>query len=298
MAALRAGFFSCLLAFLILLTNGALGNDRIIIAGSTTVKPVVDQGVAIFRKLHPQVDAIVGAGGSGQGIRLVGTNTANIGMISRPLEAQEKERFPDLITYTIGLDGVAIVANQANAVRKLSTQQIQDIYTGKITNWKELGGSDREIVLITLNHNHGTSEVFANYFGLEAKESGVGISLKATFRKKNETDYSSSTANVIEDHRQVLAQIITTPNAIGYVSIGQAMQVVQSGAHVRLLQLDDVEPTVANVQSGAYPFSRPLMLVTKGEAQGPIRDLIDFFSGPEGQAIVSKLDYIPVARNQ
>lgn len=298
MAPLRIRFVACVIAFLILLTNGALGNDRIIFAGSTTVKPVVDQGLAIFRKLHPQLDAVVGAGGSGQGIRLVGTRAAGIGMVSRPLEAQEREQFPDLVTYTIGLDGVTIVANQANPVRKLSTQQIQDIYTGKITNWKELGGSNREIIRITLNHNHGTSEVFANYFGLEAKESGVGINLKATFRKKGETDYSSSSAIVIEDHRQVLAQIMTSPNAIGYVSIGQAMQVVQSGAHVRLLQLDDVEPTVANVQSGAYRFSRPLMLVTKGEAQGAIRDLIDFFSGPEGQAIVSKLDYIPVARKQ
>jgi phosphate transport system substrate-binding protein len=298
MKLLRIRFFACVLAFLIPLTNAAFGNDQIIFAGSTTVKPVVEQGLAVFKKLHPQVDAVVGAGGSGQGIRLVGTRTAGIGMVSRPLEVQEREQFPDLVTYTIGLDGVTIVANQANPVRKLSKQQIQDIYTGKITNWKEVGGSNGEIVRITLNHNHGTSEVFANYFGLEAKENGVGINLKATFRKKGETEYSSSTAVVIEDHRQVLAQIITTPNAIGYVSIGQAMQVVQSGAHVRLLQLDDVEPTVANVQSGAYRFSRPLMLVTKGEAQGPIRDLIDFFCGPEGQAIVSKLDYIPVASKQ
>jgi|HubBroStandDraft_1064217.scaffolds.fasta_scaffold02604_8 phosphate transport system substrate-binding protein len=298
MTPIRVRFFALLLAVLILVTSGALGNDRIIFAGSTTVKPVVEQGVAMFRKLHPQVDAVVGAGGSGQGILLVGTNAVNIGMISRPLEAHEREQFPDLVTYTIGVDGVAIVANQANPVRKLSTQQIQNIYTGKITNWKEVGGSNGEIVRITLNHNHGTSEVFANYFGLETKENGVGINLKATFRKKGETQYSSSTAAVIEDHRQVLAQIITTPNAIGYVSIGQAMQVVQSGAHIRLLQLDDVEPTVANVQSGAYQFSRPLMLVTKGEAQGHIRDLIDFFCGPEGQAIVSKLDYIPVVSKQ
>jgi phosphate transport system substrate-binding protein len=298
MAPLRIRFFACLLSFLILLTNGAFGNDRIIFAGSTTVKPVVEQGLPIFRKLHPELDAVVGVGGSGQGIRLVSTGTVGIGMVSRPLEAQEREEFPDLVTYTIGLDGVTIVANQANPVRKLSTQQIQDIYTGKITNWKEVGGRNGEIVRITLNHNHGTSEVFANYFGLEAKENGVGINLKATFRKKGETEYSSSTAAVIEDHRQVLAQIITTPNAIGYVSIGQAMQVVQSGAHIRLLQLDDVEPTVANVRSGVYRFSRPLMLVTKGEAQGHIRDLIDFFCGPEGQAIVSRLDYIPVSSKQ
>lgn len=298
MAPLRTRFFACLLAFLILLANGAFGNDQIIFAGSTTVKPVVDQGLAIFRKRHPHVNAVVGAGGSGQGIRLVGTRAAGIGMVSRPLEPQEREQFPDLVTYIIGLDGVGIVANEANQVRKLSTEQIQDIYTGKITNWKEVGGSNAEIVRLTLNHNHGTSEVFANYFGLEAKESGEGLNLNATFRKKGETKYSFSTAAVIEDHRQVLSQIITTPGAIGYVSIGQAMQVVQRGARVRLLRLDEVEPTVANVQSGAYRFSRQLMLVTKGEAQGSMRELIDFFCGPEGQAIVSKLDYIPVAGKQ
>jgi phosphate transport system substrate-binding protein len=298
MAAMRIRSFAYLLVFLIFVTHGAFGGDRILIAGSTTVKPVMDLGVKLFRNIHPDVDAVVGAGGSGQGIRLVGTRAVSIGMVSRPLEAQEREQFPDLVTYTIGLDGVAIVANQANSVRKLSTQQIQDIYTGKITNWKELGGSNREIVLFTLNHNHGTSEVFTNYFGLEAKESRVGVNLKATFRRKGEAQYSSSTANVIEDHRQVLAQIITTPTSIGYVSIGQAMQVAERGAHVRLLQLDNVDPTIANVQSGAYRFSRQLMLVTKGEAQGPIRDLIDFFSGPEGRAIVTQLDYIPVASKQ
>ena len=298
MAAMRIRPFACFIAFLIFISNGAFGDDRILIAGSTTVKPVVDQGISLFKKLHPEVDAVVGAGGSGPGIQLVGTRAVSVGMVSRPLEAQEREQFPDLVTYTIGLDGVAIVANDANPVRKLSTQQIQDIYTGKITNWKEVGGSNREVVLITLNHRHGTSEVFANYFGLEAKESGVGINLKATFRKEGEAEYSSANAKVIEDHRQVLAQIITTPNAIGYVSIGQALQVTQSGAHLRLLRLDDVEPTVANVQSGVYRFSRPLMLVTKGEARGSVRDLINFFSGPEGQAIVTQLNYIPVAAKQ
>jgi len=298
MAAMRIRPFACFIAFLIFISNGAFGDDRILIAGSTTVKPVVDQGISLFKKLHPEVDAVVGAGGSGPGIQLVDTRAVSIGMVSRPLEAQEREQFPDLVTYTIGLDGVAIVANDANPVRKLSTQQIQDIYTGKITNWKEVGGSNREIVLITLNHRHGTSEVFADYFGLEAKERGVGINLKATFRKEGEAEYSSANAKVIEDHRQVLAQIITTPNAIGYVSIGQALQVIQSGAHLRLLRLDDVEPTVANVQSGVYRFSRPLMLVTKGEAQGSVRELINFFSGPEGQAIVTQLNYIPVAAKQ
>jgi phosphate transport system substrate-binding protein len=294
MTVMRVKLLACLLAFLIGASGGAFGDDRIVVAGSTTVKPVVELGLTFFKKSHPEVEVVVGAGGSGQGIHLVGSGTANIGMSSRPLDAQEREQFPDLVIHTIGLDGVVIVANQGNPIRGLSTQQIQNFYTGKIVNWKEVGGSDREIALITLNHNHGTSEVFSNYFGLEVKESGTGLNLTATFRKKGELAYSSSTAKVIEDHRQVLAEILTNPNAIGYVSIGQAMQVTQRGARVRQLELDGITPTIPNVQVGVYRFSRPLMLITKGEAKGRIRELIDFFCGTQGQVIVSELDYIPL----
>jgi phosphate transport system substrate-binding protein len=261
-------------------------------------KPVVDEGVREFKKTHPGADFVVGVGGTGQGIQLVGTGAVNLSMASRVPDAKEKEQFGNLVEHTIGLDGVALVVNESNVVGNLTREQIQSIYVGEITNWKELGGKDRAIALITLNSKHGTSEVFSNYFVLEATESGNDATATARFRRKGQQAYSRVLAKVIEDHRQVLAEVLTNPNALGYVSIGQAMQVAAKGARVHLLQLDGVVPTIANVRSGVYRFSRPLMLITKGEAYGSVRDFIDFLSGPEGQAIVAKMDYIPVASKQ
>lgn len=294
----RVKSLMCILALFVAFTAAEGGDDRVIVAGSTTVKPIVDEGVRAFKKTHPGVDFLVGAGGSGEGIQLMGAGKVDLSMASRALDASEKERFGDFVEHTIGLDGVVMVANDANVVGNLTKEQVESIYAGEITNWKELGGKDRPIALITLNSKHGTTEVFSNYFGLEAIESGNNADATARFRKKGQQVYSEVSAKVLDDHRQVLAEVITNPNALGYVSIGQAMQVAAKGARVRLLGLDGVAPTIANVRSGLYTFSRPLMLITKGEARGSVRDFIDFLSGPEGQAIVAKMDYIPVAATQ
>jgi phosphate transport system substrate-binding protein len=288
----------CILALFVTYTAAAGGDDRVIVAGSTTVKPIVDEGVRAFQKAHPGVNFLVGAGGSGQGIQLVGTGKVNLSMASRLPDIKEREQFADLVQHTIGLDGVVMVANVSNAVGNLTKEQVERIYAGEITNWKQLGGKDRPIALITLNTKHGTNEVFLTYFGLETTESGNNATATARFRSKGQQAYSEVSAKVIEDHRQVLAEVLTNPNALGYVSIGQAMQVAAKGARVRLLELDGVAPTIANVRSGVYVFSRPLLLITKGEARGNVRDFIDFLSGPEGQAIVAKMDYIPVAAKQ
>ena len=288
----------CLLALFVTNTAAVGGDDRIIVAGSTTVKPIVDEGVRAFQKIHPGVDFVVGVGGTGQAIQLVATGKVNVSMASRAPDTKEREQFADLVEHTIGLDGVMLVANASNLIANLTKQQVQSIYAGEITNWKQLGGKDRPIVLITLNSKHGSTEVFSVYFGLVAIDSGDKATATTRFRKVGQQVDSRVSAKVMEDHLQVLAEILTNPNALGYVSIGQGMQVAAKGARVRFLELDGVAPTIANVRSGIYTFSRPLMLITKGEARGNVRDFIDFLSGPAGQAIVAKMDYIPVAATQ
>jgi phosphate transport system substrate-binding protein len=289
------GKLACASALLVASIEIASAADRITLAGSTTVKPIVDEAVKQFKPKHPGVEFVVGMGGSGRGIELVGNGSVNIGTASRPLDEGEKTQWHDLVTHRIGVDGVALVTNVANPVANLTKEQVRNIYTGTITNWKELGGPNARIVLCTLNHNHGTSDVFLNYFGLEAMESGAGPFMTATHRKKGDVAFAEVTAMVIEDHRQVLAKIMTHPNALGYVSIGQAMQVSSSGGRIRLLALDGIAPAIANVVSGVYPFSRPLLVITKGEAMGSVRDFVDFLSGPVGQAIITKFDYISAA---
>ncbi len=225
--------------------------------------------------------------------RLVAKGDVQIGMSSRALENNEIQD-GNLVPHRIGMDGVAFVVNEANSVKNLSKQQVQNIYTWKITNWNELGGRNASIVLCTLNSRHGTNEVFLNYFGLEVVEKGAGPAMSATHRKIGDPSYGEVAAHVIDDHPQVLAAVAANPDSIGYASIGMAMAAVVNGMHVRPLDLDGISPMVSLVETGEYRFSRPLLVITRGEANGPVRKFLDFLTGPEGQAIVGRLDYIPI----
>ena len=283
---------ACMLLWSIVSPVAVSAADQITVAGSTTVKPIVETAVQQYKKKNPGVEFVVGGGGSGQGIQLATKGAVNIGMSSRPLTADEKTA-GGLVEYAIGLDGVALVAHSSKPVTKLTKEQVQAIYCGQITNWKEIGGPAAPIVLYSLNSKHGTHEVFMNYFGLEAKESGEGAAVVAVHRKRGEEAYSSVTAKTVDDARQEIAAILTNPNAIGYVSLGFAASMAAKGAPIRLLGLDGVAATEANVKSGEYKLSRPLLLLTKGEAAGKAQDFIKYLSGPDGQTIVKQMDYIP-----
>jgi len=139
--------------------------EQIKIAGSTTVKPIVDQAVETFGKTHADAEFVVGAGGSGQGIKLVGAGNVHIGMASRNLNVAEKVEFPDLVATKIGLDGIVFVVHGQNPVKSLTTAQAKDIFTGKITNWKEIGDNDAPIVLITATNKHGTYDSSSSTWG-------------------------------------------------------------------------------------------------------------------------------------
>lgn len=282
-------------AFALFMLSGIpiLAADRITIAGSTTVKPIVEIAARAFKERSRDLEFVIGAGGSGHGIRLVGEGAVNLGMASRPIDAKEKEQFGDLTDYKIGLDGVVLVANTSNRITNLTTEEVREIYTGRIINWTTLGDSNARIAPYTLNSNHGTNEVFLEYFGLDARESGAGEDMVASFRQHGNQAFSSVVVKVKEDHQRVLAEVMTNPGALGYVSLGQALRVIEKGARVRLLNLDNAHPSVRNTQSGAYPFSRPLLVVVKGQPNPALRAFVDFLLGPQGQAIVNRLAYIP-----
>jgi phosphate transport system substrate-binding protein len=215
-------------------------------------------------------------------------------MASRPIDAEEREQFGDLTEYKIGLDGVALVANTSNPITNLTTEEVRGIYTGRIINWKIIGGSNARIAPYSLSGNHGTKQVFLEYFGLDSRESGTGEDMIATFRQQGDQAFSSLVVKVKEDHQRVLAEVMTNPGALGYVSLGQALRLIEKGARVRLLNLDNAHPSLTNTQSGAYPFSRPLLVIVKGQPNPALRDFVDFLLGHQGQAIVNRLDYISV----
>ena len=235
--------------------------------GSTTVKPVVDKAVPEYQKTHADIQFAVGAGGTGQGVKLAGGGEVQIGMASATLKQEEKATFPDLVAKKIGLDGIAIVVHGDNPVKHITTQQVKDLFTGKISNWK-LGGNDAPIELISANEKHGTFDGFREHFGLEFKADANTIH----FRNKGEAAYAAIGAVSVDGNKVVLAAIVTQPNGLGYASLGTAAEMAAEGAPVKMLDLDGVTPSEANVLNGTYSLQRGLFLLTKGAPKARLRN--------------------------
>jgi len=284
-----------LVAALVMLSGSILyaAEQKITVAGSSTIRPIIVKAAKEFKKLNPDVKFMIGGGGSSHGVKSAGSGKITIGMASRKIYEKEIANWPDMAATKIGIDGVAVIINSKNPMEKITRQQVQDIYVGKINNWKELGGMDAEIILVSKEEGRSTLDLFLKYFGLEAKEVGEGKVKTMVHRQKGTEIYSSKTAKLIGPNRQALATIATKSNAIAYVSVGTAQEVSSKGGNVKLLELDGVEATIENVANETYPFRRPLNLITKGEPEGFVKDFIEFMTGESGKVIVSALEFIP-----
>ena len=272
----------------------AISAEKITTAGSSTIRPIVDKAAKAFKKTHPDVSFIIGGGGSSHGVKAAGTNEVNIGQASRDIKAKEMQAYPNIVPFKIGLDGIAIIVNSSNLINAVTKEQIQDIYTGKISNWKEIGGNDAPITLITKEEGRSTLELFLKYFSLEVKEIGSGKDAVMVHKKKGDNAFGTKTARLIGPNKEAIAQISTKPNAIAYVSVGTAQEIAHKGARIKLLSLDGIEATIANVGNETYPLRRPLHVVTNGAPQGTVKQFIDFMMSDEGQKIVASLEFIRV----
>lgn len=236
----------------------------ITISGSTSVMPLSEELGQAFMDEHPDVKINVAGGGSSAGIKAAQEGTADIGASSRELKEDEQ----NLHVYEIARDGIAIVVNPENPVTDLSLMQIAQIFSGEITNWKEVGGPDAPISVVTREDGSGTRSAFEEIV-LSDEQSIHGA---ATIQ--------NSTGAIINT-------VATDPNAIGYVSIGSI------GDNVKPIKVDGFEPTEENVKSGSYRISRPFLYLTKEEPQGVVKAFIDWVLSPEGQEIVGE-EFIPV----
>ena len=284
---------------------------EITVAGSSTVRPIIEQAALDFKKTHSNVKFVIGGGGSSHGVKSVATGEVLLGLASRAIKDKETEKWNDLVPVKIGLDGIAVIVNSKNPVKKVTKQQIQDIYTGKITNWKEVGGKNARISLISKEEGRSTLELFLKYFELEAQEIGKGKSAVMAHRKKPKEvkkeengeivkepaeEFSKVTAKLIGPNREAIAAVSVKSNVIAYVSVGTAQEVAAKGGRIRLLKLDGVVATVNNVANETYPLRRPLNVITKGQARGSVKEFIDFLTSEQGQKIVSSLEFVPVQR--
>ena len=232
------------------------------VVGSTSVQPYATDLSDNFTNKYPDAIAQVSGGGSGAGIKAAQDGTAQIGMSSRELTQAEKDS--GLKETVIAIDGIAIVVNNANGVSDLTTQQIRDIFAGNITNWKDVGGSDAAITVVTREAGSGTRTAFQELVML------------------NKVNITSSA--VVQGSTGSITQTVAgDKNAIGYISYGSLDN------SVKALMVGGVAPSVATIKDKTYAIQRPFLYVTKGEVTDPVaKAFIAYTLSSEGQAILAQ----------
>ena len=236
--------------------------------GYTSMEKVVGVLGEQFMADNSGVSVTYDATGSGAGIEAASNGSADIGLSSRALK--DEETASGLVGTTVALDGIAVIVHPDNAVKDLDLETVAKIYTGEITNWKELGGSDSEIVLIGREAGSGTRDGF---------ESITGTAEKCLYRQE-----LTSTGDVI-------TSVAGNPAAIGYASLASVKDTV------RALSVNGVTPTEDTVKDGSYPVQRPFVLVTKEDKalSAAAQAFFDYATSPEAGEIISHAGAVPVA---
>jgi phosphate transport system substrate-binding protein len=240
------------------------------LAGSTTVQPLAEQAAAAFTEMYPGVKIDVSGGGSSTGVKSAGEGTTDIGMASRKIKDSELDTFPNLKIHTIAQDGIAIVVHPDVGVDGLTLDQARDIFAGTITNWSEVGGDDKLIVVISREEGSGTRGAFEE---LVMGKDGPVI---------------AETALLFPSNGAVRTAVSTTPDAIAYISFGYLDD------SVKALAIDGVDATVDNALNGSYPVVRPLNMLTDGDPDDLEQAFLDWVFSADGQAMVEDEGYLPV----
>lgn len=248
-------------------------SNTVIITGSTSVEPIVTAMKTEFEALNPDIKIQYTGNGSSAGIQDTIKGVNNIGASSRELTDEEKAE--NLKETVFAYDGIAVAVNPDNKVKDLTMEQLQKIYSGEITNWKDVGGADAEIYVVSREESSGTRSAFEELIKLE------------------ETKGLTSAAAVSEGNGPVQLAVAKNKNAIGYVSFSYIDDTVKQ------LTVDGKEGTVENVKSGDYPLSRPFLFVEKeGSDNQSAEKFLEFATSDDGQKCVTDNNAITVAEEK
>lgn len=266
----------------IFLLYGCSRKEAINVAGSTTVLPVVSKAAERFKMKHPDVHIIVNAGGSGVGINQLGERKIDIAMVSRDITKAEMNRYPDtnFVVHPVGMDAVVPVVSSEiydAGIQTLTLKQIAKIYLGEIMNWKELGGPDKEILVVDKEKSRGTRHVFMKVVLGDEEAVAPGADLVLGSNNEEQTAVAQSDA------------------AIGMLSNAWMNDDVK-GMSITMPDHSVVQPTLENIMNGTFPITRELTLVTDGKPQGNNEEFIDFILSKEGQKIVEEAGYVGIVR--
>jgi len=256
---------------------GAQGNPseqlsgKLVITGSSTMAPLIVEIGKRFESLHPKVRVDVQTGGSSRGITDAKQELADIGMSSRLLKDEEKA---DLVTYILARDGVCFLVHKSNPIEALTDQQIVDIFTGKITNWKQVGGRDAAVTVINRADGRSELELFSHHFKVKPMD------IKAHL--------------IAGDNEQGIKTLAGNPHAIIYMSVGTSEYDAAQGIPIKLLPLGGVAASTANVRNETFPFARPLVLVVKSNPNPLTKEFIDFALSPKVHDLIDELSFVPI----
>ncbi|HRU06847.1 MAG TPA: phosphate ABC transporter substrate-binding protein [Candidatus Brocadiia bacterium] len=247
---------------------------KVVMDGSTTVGPIAKAFAEAYMKACPEVNVTVGESGSGNGAKSLINNTCDIANMSRFMKDNEfeaavaKKVLP--VAHVVAMDGLAVIIHPSNPVANLTVQQVYDIYTGKVTSWKAVGGPDMPIVVISRDTNSGTYETFEELVLKKAK--------------------IVASAEYVGSNGAIRQRVQTTRGAIGYVGLGFVDKTVKA------VKINHVEANNETVASGKYPIARPLFMFTNGYPKlgSHVHALVTMHLSKQGQEIIEKIGYVPV----
>lgn len=234
------------------------------LAGSTSVQPFAEKLADVYMESHPSVLINVQGGGSTAGVQAVKEGVAHIGMCSRELKPEEKCLCP----IVIARDGLAIIVHPTNPVSNLSIHQIRDLFSGKIRNWREVGGPYMVVRVITREEGSGTRGAFQELI-------------------MQETEITPDA--LVQDSNGAVREVVASdPNIIGYISLGLVDH------RVKAVEVEGVPPTESNIVAGRYRLVRPFLFLCSGVLKGAAAEFVEFVLSTEGQRLLAQEGLVPV----
>ena len=251
---------------------GTASAESIVIKGSTTVLPVAQAALEAYMKANPGVNISLSGGGSGEGIKALVDKSADIANSSREIKGNEvelaKSKGVNPVETIVAVDAIVPIVNPRNKVANLSIDQLSQIYQGKITNWKEVGGDNLQIVVVSRDSSSGTFEAWSEMVLHKAK-----VAPRAQMQASN-----GAIVQVVSKNRY----------AIGYIGLGYINRAVKP------LTVNGVQATAKTAISKEFPIARPLYMYTNSQPAGETAKFIRFILSPAGQRLVAKAGYVPL----
>jgi len=264
----------------------AADKNSIQVKGSDTMVNLGQAWAEKYMEENPKEFIAVTGGGSGTGIAALINSSCEIAETSRSMKKEEiglaQSKGVNPVEHIVALDGIAVVVNPNNPVSKLTLEQLRGIFMGTIKNWKEIGGEDKQIVILSREVNSGTHVFFKEHVLRRGKEKGP--------------EEFAADALLMPSSQAIADEVANNSSAIGYYGMGY----ISPKQKVILVSKDEkseyIYPSVDNVVKAVYPISRPLYIYTNGQPEGLAKKFLDFTLSKEGQDIVLKLDFVPIKK--